>query len=124
MKQDSNDILKQFLYFLTINFQKKVDVNYKSLNKINLVFELKFGYFALYLEIYITDPILFISYFKIVGNIELISAKSIQSLIPDSFYCLLNFQCAKYSISLVQKGQLKAFWGECFGHNFNFHYIA
>ena len=36
LKQDSNNILKQFLYFLTINFEKKLDVNYKSLNKINL----------------------------------------------------------------------------------------
>ena len=38
-KQDSNSILKQFLHFLTINFwEKKVDVNYNSLNEINIVF--------------------------------------------------------------------------------------
>ena len=39
LKQDSNNSLKQFLYFLTSNFWgEKVDVNYKSLNKMNLVF--------------------------------------------------------------------------------------
>ena len=38
LKQDSNHSLKQFLYFLKINFWKKVDVNYKSLNTNKLVF--------------------------------------------------------------------------------------
>ena len=56
LKQVSNNILKQFLYFFTKNFWEKVDINLKSLNKINLVFKLKFGYFGLYLEIYITNP--------------------------------------------------------------------
>ena len=32
-----------------------------------------------------------------------------QILIPELFYCLLNFQCANYGISLVQKGQLKIY---------------
>ena len=56
LKQGSNNILKQFLYFFIKNFWKKVDINLKSLNKINFRFQLKFGYFGLYLEIYITDP--------------------------------------------------------------------
>ena len=53
LKQDSNDILKQILFFKTIN----VDIKYKNLNKSNIVF------FSLnldilpYLKIYITDPI-------------------------------------------------------------------
>ena len=68
LEQDSINILKQFLYFSTINFEKKVDVNYKSLNKINLVFQLKFGYFALYLEIYITVPTFLFHFSKI--NLE------------------------------------------------------
>ena len=38
LKQGSNNILKQFLYFLTKNFWEKVDINVKSLNKFNLVF--------------------------------------------------------------------------------------
>ena len=28
---------------------------------------------------------------------------------PNFFYCLLDFQCAKYGISLVQKGHLKIY---------------
>ena len=35
------------------------------------------------------------------------------------FYRLLNFQCAEYGISLVQKGHLKMF-----NHKFYFHYLA
>ena len=31
----------------------------------------------------------------------------IKSLIADFFYCLLEFQCTKYSISLMKKGYLK-----------------
>ena len=60
---------KNFLiYFLTKNFRGKVDVNYKSLNKIDLVFKLKFEYFGLYLEMNITDPNFLMLYFKNVCN--------------------------------------------------------
>ena len=38
LKQGSNNILKQFLYFSTKNFWKKVDINFKRLNKFNLRF--------------------------------------------------------------------------------------
>ena len=38
LKQGSNNILKQFLYFFIKNFWKKVDINFKSLNKINIRF--------------------------------------------------------------------------------------
>ena len=31
----------------------------------------------------------------------------IQSLIPNFFYCLLDFHVQKYDFSLVQKGRLK-----------------
>ena len=37
MKQASYDISKQFLNFFTKNFWGKVDINYKSVNMINLV---------------------------------------------------------------------------------------
>ena len=38
LKQGSNNILKRFLYFFIKNFWKKVDINFKSLNKINIRF--------------------------------------------------------------------------------------
>ena len=44
LKQGSNNYLKQFLYFFFKDLWEKVDVYYKSLNKSNLVFYLKFIY--------------------------------------------------------------------------------
>ena len=43
-------IYNNFYTLLTINFWKKADINYTSLNQINRLFKLKYGYFALYLE--------------------------------------------------------------------------
>ena len=47
-------------------------------------------------------------YCKMVCNNYFISTMLIKSLIPDFFHCLLDFPCAKYGISIVLKGHLKA----------------
>ena len=95
LKQDSNNSLKQFQLFLIINFWKKADTNNKTPNKINLVFKLKFGYFAQYLKIYITDSFFLISNFKNAGIILLISTILIKSLIPQIFLLLFRFSMCR-----------------------------
>ena len=55
LKQESSNILKQFLCFLTNNFWKKDDMNHKILDKNNPIFYQEFELFGLYLEMYITD---------------------------------------------------------------------
>ena len=76
LEQDSNNTLKQFFSILTINF-KKNNVNYKSLNKINLVFKIIFEHFALYFKIYIADPLYFI--FQKMQAIFILSALSLKA---------------------------------------------
>ena len=59
--QDSNDISNYFLWFKIKQIGKKAVVNGKSLDKIYLVFKLKFEYFDLYLKI---TSLILISYLK------------------------------------------------------------
>ena len=94
LKQGSNNILKQFLYFFTKNFWGKVDINFKSLNKINLLFKQKFGYFGLHLEIYITDQNFLFHTSKMYSIINLSALCSLKAWYPKMFYGLSDFQCA------------------------------
>ena len=119
LKQGSTNILKQFLNVLKRTFGKS-QINVKSLKKSQPCFLTKICIFWFISRNHWPYFLFHISKMCAITNLSALC--SLKALYPKYFYCLLDYQCAKYGISFLQIwNSMGHDWEKFVNHKFYFN---